>query len=212
MIMLLRLAWLKAFSPMLVTIFGIVKEFPVFPDGYVCKRVLLLLYKTPFSEVYALFPELTFIAKILVKAPKALLPMLVTLFGIVTLVRLEQPENALSPMLVILSCIVTLARLEQLEKVQLSMLVTLYGIVTLTRLKQFTKVPFPILVTLFGIFIPISVSQPLYNGLPVLKAKYGIAVIVLPVRSRLTYLFGAAFSEALIVENSSTLVTYRVIL
>ena len=39
--------------------------------------------------------------------------MLVTLSGIVTLVRLLQPENASSPMLVTLSGIVTLVKLQQ---------------------------------------------------------------------------------------------------
>ena len=39
--------------------------------------------------------------------------MLVTLFGIVTLVRLLQPENTEEPMLVTLFGIVTLVRLEQ---------------------------------------------------------------------------------------------------
>ena len=39
--------------------------------------------------------------------------MLVTLAGIVTLVRLVQPENASEPMLVTLSGIVTLVRLVQ---------------------------------------------------------------------------------------------------
>ena len=40
--------------------------------------------------------------------------MLVTLFGIVTLARDEQPKKANSPMLVTLSGIVTLVRDEQL--------------------------------------------------------------------------------------------------
>jgi hypothetical protein len=42
--------------------------------------------------------------------PKALLPMLVTLLGMVTLVRLAQPEKAPPPMLVTLSGMVTLVR------------------------------------------------------------------------------------------------------
>ena len=42
--------------------------------------------------------------------------MLVTLFGIVMLVRLLQPENVLLPMLVTLFGIVTLVRPLQLEK------------------------------------------------------------------------------------------------
>ena len=41
--------------------------------------------------------------------------MLVTLLGIVTLVRLVQPENAMIPMLVTLLGIVTLVRLVQPE-------------------------------------------------------------------------------------------------
>ena len=42
--------------------------------------------------------------------------MLVTLLGIVTLVRLVQPENAWPPMLVTLLGIVTLVRLVQLMR------------------------------------------------------------------------------------------------
>ena len=41
--------------------------------------------------------------------------MLVTLSGIVTLVRLEHPENASFPMFITLSGIVMLVRLEQLK-------------------------------------------------------------------------------------------------
>ena len=41
--------------------------------------------------------------------------MLVTPFGISTLVRLEQPENVCTPMLVTLFGISTLVRLEQLR-------------------------------------------------------------------------------------------------
>ena len=62
--------------------------------------------------------------------------MLVTLLGIVTLVRLVQPENAQSPMLVTLLGIVTLVRLVQSENAASPMLVTLLGIVTLVRLVQ----------------------------------------------------------------------------
>ena len=62
--------------------------------------------------------------------------MLVTLSGIVTLVRLVQPENASSPMLVTLLGIVTLVRLVQPENASSPMLVTLLGIVTLVRLVQ----------------------------------------------------------------------------
>jgi hypothetical protein len=50
--------------------------------------------------------------------------MLVTLSGIVMLVRLVQPENAPSPMLVTLSGITTLVRLVQPENAPSPMLVT----------------------------------------------------------------------------------------
>ena len=52
--------------------------------------------------------------------------MLVTLSGIVTLVRLVQSKNAWSPMLVTLSGIVTLVRLAHDERIP-PMLVTLLG-------------------------------------------------------------------------------------
>ena len=55
--------------------------------------------------------------------------MLVTLFGIVTLARDEQPKKANSPMLVTLSGIVTLVRDEHPRKAEPPMLVTLSGIV-----------------------------------------------------------------------------------
>ena len=53
-------------------------------------------------------------------------------------------------MLVTLSGIVTLVKLLQPEKAQLQMLVKLSGIVTLVRLLQFLKADFP-MVTLSGI-------------------------------------------------------------
>ena len=63
--------------------------------------------------------------------------MLVTLLGIVTLVRLVQPNGtAADPMLVTLLGIVTLVRLVQEENAPPPMLVTLLGIVTLVRLVQ----------------------------------------------------------------------------
>ena len=52
--------------------------------------------------------------------------MLVTLSGIVTLVRAVQPENAASPMLVTLSGIVTLVREVQSENADLPISVTGY--------------------------------------------------------------------------------------
>ena len=56
--------------------------------------------------------------------------MLVTLSGIVTLVKALQPENAESPMLVTLSGIVTLVKPLQPENAEFAMRVTQLGIVT----------------------------------------------------------------------------------
>ena len=59
--------------------------------------------------------------------------MLVTLLGIITLLRDLQSLNAYSPMLVTLLGIVTLVRDEQPSNALSSILVTLSGIVTLVR-------------------------------------------------------------------------------
>ena len=55
--------------------------------------------------------------------------MLVTLSGIVIVVKLEQPSNAKSPILVTLSGIIIFVKLEQPENADSSTLVTLFGIV-----------------------------------------------------------------------------------
>src|SRR2546426_664240 len=73
--------------------------------------------------------------------------MLVTLLGIVTLVRLVQRENAWDPMMVTLLGIVTLVRLVQAENAKLPMLVTLLGIVTLVRLVLYWNAESPMRVT-----------------------------------------------------------------
>jgi hypothetical protein len=80
----------------------------------------------------------------------ALTPILVTLFGIVMLVRLEQPKRMKFSILVMLLGIFMLVRLEQLVKAPSSMLVTLEGMVTLVRLEQLAKALSPMLVTLEG--------------------------------------------------------------
>ena len=70
-----------------------------------------------------------------------------TLSGIVTLVREEQPKNAQPPMLVTLSGIVTLLRDEQSSNASSPMFVTLLGIVTLVRNEQPENASSPMLVT-----------------------------------------------------------------
>ena len=78
--------------------------------------------------------------------------MLVTLDGIVTLVRPLQPSNALSPILVTPDRIVTLVKPLQPSNALPPMLVTLDGIVTLVRPLQPLNASLPMSVTLFGIF------------------------------------------------------------
>jgi len=86
MVILVSLVELKARAPMLVTLFGMVKA-PVLPAGYTTKVVLVLLYNTPSCELYTVFAASTFIAVRLVQELKAQSPMLVTLLGMVILVR-----------------------------------------------------------------------------------------------------------------------------
>ncbi len=62
--------------------------------------------------------------------------IVVTLFGIVMLAKLEHSRNALLPIVVTLLPIVTVAKLEQPSKALLSMVRTLFGIVMLARLEQ----------------------------------------------------------------------------
>jgi hypothetical protein len=83
----------KAQSPMLVTLSGMVKA-PVLPPRHRIKTVLSLLYNTPPLELYSVLFKPTFIAVRLLQPRKALLLILVTLSGMLTLVRLLQPEKA----------------------------------------------------------------------------------------------------------------------
>ena len=87
-------------------------------------------------------------------SPNAPSEILVTLLGIVTLVRLQQSANAppnhphlFFPMLVTLLGIVTLVRPMQLSNAPSPMLVTLLGIVTLVRLVHEENAPLPTLAT-----------------------------------------------------------------
>ena len=62
----------------------------------------------------------------------------------------EQPEKASSPMLVTLLGMVTEVRLLQSRKASEPMLVTLFGMVTEVRPRQYWKALSPMLVTLLG--------------------------------------------------------------
>ena len=86
--------------------------------------------------------------------------MLVTLSGMVILVRLLQLEKALYPMLVTLFGMVILVRLLQLSKAESLMLVTLSGMVMLVRLLKLEKAEYPMLRTGFPLTVPGMVTAP----------------------------------------------------
>ena len=86
--------------------------------------------------------------------------MLVTLSGIVTLVRLLHLKNVQLPMFLTLSGISTPARLVHQENAESPILVTPSGIVTLVRLLQLRSASLPILVTPSG--MTTSPPGPLY--------------------------------------------------
>ena len=122
---------LKALLPIFTTLFGI----------SILLNLLILLHKssgitstespkTKFSTWFPKFHPLEFFAfhttdVMLLQSSKALSPMLVTLFGMVTEVKPLQPRKAYSPMLVTLLGIVTEVKLRQPEKADSPMLVTL---------------------------------------------------------------------------------------
>ena len=95
--------------------------------------------------------------------------MLVTLFGIVMLVRLLQPENARSLMLVTLPSVGMMLVWQPEIKVLVAVSIRQFpaewyfvffaSTVMLVRLVHPENTPLPMLVTLFGIVIPVRPSQ-----------------------------------------------------
>src|SRR5437867_2395472 len=86
--------------------------------------------------------------------------MLVTLLGMVTLIRCEQPANALRPMVVTLLPILTLVRLMQLKDERSPILVMLLGMATLV-IAAFAKNAWsPILVTGRPLMVSGMVTAP----------------------------------------------------
>ena len=100
-------------------------------------------------------------------------PMLVTLSGIVTLVRLVQPMNAASPMLVTLLGIVTLARLVHDKNAKAPMLVTGRPLIVLGMV---TAPPGPV--------YPVMVMLPL---LVVSQCRHSFEIVEIPWRVRDKY-------------------------
>src|SRR5262245_39820497 len=92
--------------------------------------VWFLSYRIPSTLLYAGLSGFTIIALKAVHPEKALLPMLVTLLGIIALVRLVQTKKAQSPILARLSGIDTFLRLRQSRKAEYAMVVTPLGIIT----------------------------------------------------------------------------------
>ena len=86
------------------------------------------------------------------------MPILVTLLGMSTLVKLSQEPKAYCLILVILVGIVMLVR-PQAAKVLLSILVTRFGMVILANCGQLKKASCPILVRLSGRLILVILVQ-----------------------------------------------------
>lgn len=103
--------------------------------------------------------------------------MLVTLFGIVMLAKFLQSENALDPMLVTLSGIFTLFKLEQHENASDSILVTLSGIVILIKLEQEENAWDSMLVTLSGIVMFFKLEQAENASFSILVMLFGMVTL-----------------------------------
>ena len=108
--------------------------------------------------------------------------MLVTLSGIVRVVKPSQRENAFSPILVTLSGIVRVVKLWQLLNALLLIFVTLFGIVMLVRPVQWENAELLIFVTLSGIVIPVKPEQRENASSPMLVTLSGIVIPVKPVQ------------------------------
>jgi len=102
--------------------------------------------------------------------------MLVTLFPMITLASLVQPEKRLPSRLVILFPMLTLVRLVQSLKAKRPMLVTLSGIVTLVR-PDCSKACSPMLVTLLGMVMLVRLVQLPKALPPMLVTLSGIVML-----------------------------------
>ena len=106
--------------------------------------------------------------------------MLVTLPGIVTLVRPLQPANADLPMLVTPFGIVTLVSPRQPENAQSPMIVTLSGIVTLVSPLQFSNTPAPMHVTVLSPNMEGMVMSPVGDGETATYQELKISTVLSP--------------------------------
>ncbi len=108
----------------------------------------------------------------------AYFPIEVTLFGIVMFVRLSQPLNTLSPIEVILFGIVMLVRFLQTLNAQSPIEVTLFGIVMFVRLSHPLNALSPIEVTLLGIVMLVRLLQTLNAQFPIESRLSGRVILV----------------------------------
>ena len=122
---------------------------------------LLLLAKTPDSQVGGTTASLE-ICVILVQLLNAAIPIVLTLFPILTFCRLVQPLKALLPIVVTLLGMVTEVRWLQSLKAYSLIVVTLLGMVTEVRELQPLKALSPIVVTLLGMVTEVRELQYLY--------------------------------------------------
>ena len=99
------------------------------------------------------------ICVILVQLENASCPILCNPLPKVKFFRLRQPEKALSPIFVTLFGMVTEVSALQLEKAMSPIFVTLFGMVTEVRDLQPLKAALPIFVTLFGMVTDVSSLQ-----------------------------------------------------
>ena len=106
----------KALSPIVVTPFGIFIV-PVKPLATAIRVLPSFVYIIFLSLLYFSLPESTVSVFKFLQLPKAPFPIDVTLFGMVILLRDEQPSKALSPIDVTRAGMVIAVRLKQSLKV-----------------------------------------------------------------------------------------------
>ena len=150
----------KAHTTMLLTLSGI--ETFVNPPGTAISVFSSLVNKSPEVDFKVGLLDSTERDIRLVQPTKAPPPNLVTLSGIVMLVKEVQKAKAQPPMLVMLFGIVMLVKEVQPAKAPAPMLVTLFGIVMLVKEEQYSKVQSPMLVTGISSNFDGIVSRP--NG------------------------------------------------
>ena len=114
----------KALFPILATLLGIIVFLHPAIKVFVAVSIIALQLS---RESYIELLSSTIIEVRPLQELNALLPMLITLLGMVTDVSLEQPENASYPMVVTLLGMVMEVRLKQLSNMPISMLLILPG-------------------------------------------------------------------------------------